>query len=100
MHSNRPSKWLAQSAGAMRRNSSADALSNSIISARSRMGSSLHAIIILTIMVVLFAFSMFLTPQHQHLKVEMLAHHGEQRCSTLQPQIEPGQMLETGIWCA
>ncbi|KAF6263699.1 cyclophilin-type peptidyl-prolyl cis-trans isomerase [Scenedesmus sp. NREL 46B-D3] len=74
MHPNRPSK-LAQSSGAMRRVSSAATLSNLIISARSRMGSSLHAIIILTIMVVLFALSMFMTPQHQHLKAAMLAPH-------------------------
>jgi hypothetical protein len=41
------------------------------------MGSSLHAVIILTIMVFLFALSMFMTPQHQHLKLAMLAPHGE-----------------------
>jgi hypothetical protein len=74
----------------MRRISSAAALSNSIISARSRMGSSMHAIIIFTIMVVLFAFSMFLTPQHQHLKVAMLAPHGEQQCSAVQDTARSG----------
>lgn len=48
------------------------------------MGSNLHAVIIMTIMVVLFALSMFMTPQHQHLKMSMLAPHGEQQCSPVQ----------------